>query len=153
MLPQLKLKNCLSIILGSAILAFGLYNIHSISGVTEGGRTGLTSLTAAFMFLACMFIAPVAAVIPAAATSSALIYVGILMLQGLKNVDFDDLDQVVPVFLMLLAMPISGSIGHGIGIAMISYTVIKVFSGRAKDVSVLTYIISLLFIIKFFAVV
>ena len=117
------------------------------------GRTGLTSLTAAFMFLACMFIAPVAAVIPAAATSSALIYVGILMLQGLKNVDFDDLDQVVPVFLMLLAMPISGSIGHGIGIAMITYTVIKVFSGRAKEVSVLTYVISLLFIIKFFAVV
>ena len=127
--------------------------IESASGVEAGGRTGLTSLTAAFMFLACMFIAPVAAVIPAAATSSALIYVGILMLQGLKNVDFDDLDQVVPVFLMLLAMPISGSIGHGIGIAMISYTVIKVFSGRAKDVSVLTYIISLLFIIKFFAVV
>ena len=127
--------------------------VESASGVTEGGRTGLTSLTAAFMFLACMFIAPVAAVIPAAATSSALIYVGILMLQGLKNVDFDDLDQVVPVFLMLLAMPISGSIGHGIGIAMISYTVIKVFSGRAKEVSILTYVISLLFIIKFFAVV
>ena len=127
--------------------------VESASGVEAGGRTGLTSLTAAFMFLACMFIAPVAAVIPAAATSSALIYVGILMLQGLKNVDCDDLDQVVPVFLMLLAMPISGSIGHGIGIAMISYTVIKVFSGRAKDVSVLTYVISLLFIIKFFAVV
>lgn len=127
--------------------------VESTSGVEAGGRTGLTSLTAAFMFLACMFIAPVAAVIPAAATSSALIYVGILMLQGLKNVDFDDLDQVVPVFLMLLAMPISGSIGHGIGIAMISYTVIKVFSGRAKEVSILTYVISLLFIIKFFAVV
>ena len=127
--------------------------VESASGVEAGGRTGLTSLTAAFMFLACMFIAPVAAVIPAAATSSALIYVGILMLQGLKNVDFNDLDQVVPVFLMLLAMPISGSIGHGIGIAMISYTVIKVFSGRAKEVSILTYVISLLFIIKFFAVV
>lgn len=110
-------------------------------------------LTAAFMFLACMFIAPVAAIIPAAATSSALIYVGILMLQGLKNVDFDDLDQVVPVFIMLLAMPISGSIGHGIGLAMISYTVIKVFSGRAKDVSALTYVIALLFLVKFFAVV
>ena len=127
--------------------------VESTSGVEAGGRTGLTSLTAAVMFLACMFIAPVAAVIPAAATSSALIYVGILMLQGLRNVDFDDLDQVVPVFLMLLAMPISGSIGHGIGIAMITYTVIKVFSGRAKEVSVLTYVISLLFIIKFFAVV
>ena len=93
------------------------------------------------------------AIIPAAATSSALIYVGILMLQGLKNVDFDDLDQVVPVFIMLLAMPISGSIGHGIGLAMISYTVIKVFSGKAKDVSALTYVITLLFLVKFFAVV
>ena len=127
--------------------------VESASGVEAGGRTGLTSLTAAFMFLACMFIAPVAAIIPAAATSSALIYVGILMLQGLKNVDFDDLDQVVPVFIMLLAMPISGSIGHGIGLAMISYTVIKVFSGRAKDVSALTYVIALLFLVKFFAVV
>ena len=89
----------------------------------------------------------------AAATSSALIYVGILMLGGLKRIDFDDLSQALPAALMLICMPISGSIGHGIGIAMISYTVIKVFSGRAKDVSVLTYVISLLFIIKFFAVV
>ena len=127
--------------------------VESASGVEAGGRTGLTALTAALMFLACMFIAPIAAIIPGAATSSALIYVGVLMLQGLKNVDFDDMDQVVPVFLMLLAMPISGSIGHGIGIAMISYTVIKVFSGKAKDVSVLTYVISLLFLVKFFVVV
>lgn len=127
--------------------------VESASGVEAGGRSCLTSLTAAVMFLACIFIAPIAAIIPKAATSSALIYVGILMLQGLKNVDFDDLDQIVPVFLMLLAMPVSGSIGHGIGIAMISYTVIKVFSGKAKDVSILTYVISLLFIVKFFAVV
>lgn len=63
------------------------------------------------------------------------------------------MDQVVPVFLMLLAMPISGSIGHGIGLAMIAYTVIKVFSGRAKEVSVLTYVIAALFLVKFFAVV
>ena len=126
--------------------------VESAAGISQGGRTGLTSLTAAFMFLACMFIAPVAAVIPAAATSSALIYVGILMLQGLKNVDFDDLDQVVPVFLMLLAMPISGSIGHGIGLGLISYTVIKIFTGKAKDVSALTYVISVLFLIKFFLV-
>lgn len=127
--------------------------IESASGVEAGGRTGLTAVVTGLLFLACIFIAPIAAIIPPAATSAALIYVGILMLQGLKNVDFDDLDQVVPVFLMLLAMPISGSIGHGIGIAMITYTVIKVFSGRAKEVSVLTYVISLLFIIKFFAVV
>ncbi|MDO4813283.1 MAG: NCS2 family permease [Eubacteriales bacterium] len=127
--------------------------VESASGVEAGGRTGLTALTAAFMFLACMFIAPIAAIIPAAATSAALIYVGILMLQGLQNIDFSDIDQIVPVFIMLLAMPVSGSIGHGIGLAMICYTVIKVFSGKAKEVSALTYVISALFIIKFFAVV
>ena len=127
--------------------------VESASGVEAGGRTGLTSLTAAFMFLACLFVSPVVAIIPAAATSSALIYVGVLMLQGLKNINFDDIDQIVPVFIMLLAIPISGSIGHGIGLAMISHMVIKVFSGRAKEVSALTYVISALFLVKFFAVV
>lgn len=127
--------------------------VESASGVEAGGRTGLTSLTAAFMFLVCLFISPVVAIIPAAATSSALIYVGILMLQGLKNINFDDIDQIVPVFIMLLAIPISGSIGHGIGLAMISHMVIKVFSGHAKEVSVLTYVIAALFLVKFFVVV
>ena len=127
--------------------------VESASGVEAGGRTGLTSLTAAFMFLACLFVSPVVTIIPAAATSSALIYVGVLMLQGLKNINFDDIDQIVPVFIMLLAIPISGSIGHGIGLAMISHMVIKVFSGHAKEVSVLTYVISALFLVKFFAVV
>ena len=125
--------------------------IESASGVEAGGRTGLTALTTGI--LACIFIAPIAAIIPAAATSAALIYVGILMLQGLKNVDFGDMDQMVPVALMLIGMPISGSIGHAIGLGMISYTVIKLFSGKGKEVSVLTYVISILFLIKFFAVV
>ena len=127
--------------------------IESASGVEAGGRTGLTALTTGILFLACIFIAPIAAIIPAAATSAALIYVGILMLQGLKNVDFGDMDQMVPVALMLIGMPISGSIGHAIGLGMISYTVIKLFSGKGKEVSVLTYVISILFLIKFFAVV
>ena len=127
--------------------------IESASGVEAGGRTGLTALTTGILFLACIFIAPIAAIIPAAATSAALIYVGVLMLQGLKNVDFGDMDQMVPVSLMLIGMPISGSIGHAIGLGMISYTVIKLFSGKGKEVSVLTYVISMLFLIKFFAVV
>lgn len=127
--------------------------VESASGVEAGGRTGLTALTTGVLFLACIFIAPVAAIIPAAATSSALIYVGVLMLMGLKNVNFDDMDQMVPVALMLVGMPISGSIGHAIGLGLISYTVIKVFSGKAKDVSVLTYVISALFLVKFFLVV
>lgn len=126
--------------------------VESAAGVEAGGRTGLTALTTGILFLACMFIAPIAAIIPAAATSSALIYVGILMLGGLKNIKFDDITQMVPAAIMLLAMPISGSIGHGIGLGLISYTVIKVFTGKAKEVSALTYIISLLFLIKFFVV-
>ena len=127
--------------------------VESASGVEAGGRTGLTALTTGVLFLACMFIAPIAAIIPAAATSAALIYVGVLMLMGLKNVDFSDMDQMLPVSLMLIGMPISGSIGHAIGLGLISYTVIKVFSGKAKDVSALTYVISALFLIKFFLVV
>lgn len=124
--------------------------VESASGVEAGGRTGLTALVTGILFLACMFIAPVAAIIPAAATSSALIYVGVLMLMGLKKIDFDDLDQMVSVSLMLIGMPISGSIGHAIGIGLISYTVMKVFGGKAKEVSALTYVISALFLVKFF---
>ncbi len=127
--------------------------VESASGVEAGGRTGLTALTTGVLFLACIFIAPIAAVIPPAATSAALIYVGVLMLMGLKNVDFDDMDQMVPVALMLIGMPVSGSIGHAIGLGLISFTIIKVFSGKAKDVSVLTYVISALFLVKFFLIV
>ena len=127
--------------------------VESAAGVEAGGRTGLTALTTGILFLACMFIAPIAAIIPPAATSAALIYVGVLMLQGLKNVDFSDMDQMVPVCIMLLAMPVTGSIGHGIGLGLISYTFIKLFSGKGKEVSVLTYVISALFLVKFFLVV
>ena len=127
--------------------------IESASGVEAGGRTGLTAVVTGLLFLACIFIAPIAAIIPAAATSAALIYVGILMLQGLKRVDFDDMDQMVPMALMLIGMPISGSIGHAIGLGLISYTIMKIFGGKAKEVSVLTYVISALFLVKFFLAV
>lgn len=124
--------------------------IESASGVEAGGRTGLTALTTAVMFIACIFIAPIAAIIPSPATSAALIYVGLLMMSGLKNIKFDDITQSVPVGLMLIAMPISSSIGHAIGIGLISYTVIKLFTGKAKDVSILTYVLSAIFLVKFF---
>ena len=127
--------------------------VESAAGVEAGGRTGLTALTTGVLFLACIFIAPIAAIIPPAATSAALIYVGVLMLQGLQKIDFNDMDQFVPVAIMLIGMPVSGSIGHAIGLGLISYTMIKIFSGKFKDVSVLTYVISALFLIKFFLVV
>ena len=127
--------------------------VESASGVEAGGRTGLTALTTGVLFLACIFIAPIAAIIPAAATSAALIYVGVLMLQGLQKVDFNDMDQMVPVALMLIGMPVSGSIGHAIGIGLIAYTIMKIFGGKVKEVSALTYIISALFLVKFFLAV
>ena len=143
-MPQMK-----EALLADTVTTF----VESASGVEAGGRTGLTAFTTGILFLACMFIAPIAAIIPAAATSSALIYVGILMISGLSKVDFTDIYQTVPAAIMLISMPISGSIGHGIGLALISYTIMKVFTGKAKDVSVLTYIISAIFLLKFFLVV
>ncbi len=148
-MPQMKealLADAVGTVVGSATGTSTVTTfVESASGVEAGGRTGI-------VFLACMFIAPIAAIIPAAATSSALIYVGVLMLTGLKNVHFDDLCETVPVALMLIAMPISGSIGHAIGIGLITYTIIKVFTGKAKDVSVLTYVLSAIFLLKFFLV-
>lgn len=124
--------------------------VESASGVEAGGRTGLSAVVTGVMFLLCMFIAPIAGIIPAAATSSALIYVGFLMLANLRNIDFTDSSQLIPAALMLIAMPISGSIGHGIGLALIAYSFIKICSGKAKEVSWLTYALSVLFIVKFF---
>jgi len=156
-MPQMKealLSDSIGTIVGactgtSTVTTF----VESASGVEAGGRTGLTAFTTGILFLACMFIAPIAAIIPAAATSAALIYVGVLMLSGLKNIAFDDMEQLVPVSLMLIGMPVSGSIGHAIGIGLISYTIIKVMCGKAKEVSVLTYVISALFLVKFFLAV
>ena len=155
-MPQMKqalLSDAVGTLVGSATGTSTVTTfIESASGVEAGGRTGLTALTTGVMFLACMFLAPIAGVIPPAATSAALIYVGVLMITGLKNIDFGDISQSVPVALMLIAMPVSGSIGHAIGIGLIAYTVIKLFTGKAKDVSVLTYVLSVIFLVKFFLV-
>ena len=124
--------------------------VESATGVEEGGRTGLTALTVALLFLSCIFLAPVVALIPAAATSAALIYVGVLMLSAVKGVDFNDVSQSVPITLMLLIMPLTGHIGDGIGVGLIAYSIIKTFTGKAKDVSALTWVLSVLFIIKLF---
>ncbi len=126
--------------------------IESASGVEAGGRTGLTALTTGVLFLLCVFLAPITAIIPSPATSAALIYVGILMLSGLKNLDFDDFSQLAPAAIMLIGMPITGSIGHALGLGLITYTVIKLCTGKAKEVSWLTIVISLIFLVKFFVV-
>lgn len=126
--------------------------IESSAGVEEGGRTGLTALTTGLLFFACMFIAPIAALIPAPATSSALVFVGILMMNSLKEVDYNDISQSIPVALCIIFMTITGAIGTGIGMALVSYTIIKFVNGKANDISAVTILLSLLFIAKFFII-
>ena len=155
-MPQMKqalLSDAIGTVVGSCTGTSTVTTfVESASGVEAGGRTGLTALTCGIIFLLCMFIAPIAAIIPAAATSAALIYVGILMLSGLKNINFDDFEHVVPVALMLIAMPISSSIGHAIGIGLIAFSVINVCTGKAEKRYILTYILAAIFLIKFFLV-
>ena len=124
--------------------------IESASGVEEGGRTGLTALVSGLLFLASMFIAPIAALIPAPATSAALVFVGVLMMGSLKEIDYNDYSQTIPVILALIFMIGTSGIGNGIGIGLIAYSVIKICTGKAKEVSALTVFLSILFIGKFF---
>ncbi len=126
--------------------------IESAAGVEEGGRTGLTSLVVGVLFLLSMFIAPIAALIPAPATSAALIFVGVLMMGSLKEVDYADVSVVLPVVLMLVFMMVSSSIGSGIGMGLISYSVLKICTGKFKEVSWLTIVLAILFVLKFFIV-
>ena len=123
--------------------------VESTSGVEAGGRTGLTALTTAVMFLACIFIAPIAAIIPGAATSAALIYVGVLMMKGFAKVDMSDLRSAVPAFLALIMMPLTYSISNGIGIGAIAYVLITLFTGKYKKNDIGITIIAALFVIKF----
>ena len=124
--------------------------VESAAGVKVGGKTGLTSVVTGLLFLACMFISPIAAIIPAPATSAALVYVGSLMINSLKEVDYSDASASVPVVIMLVAMTITGSIGSGIGLGLVTYSLIKICRGEWKDVSWLTMVLSVLFILKFF---
>lgn len=124
--------------------------IESASGVEAGARTGLASVVTGLLFLASMFISPIAALIPAPATSAALVYVGVLMMGSLKEVDYSDVSQTVPVVLLLIFMMGTSGIGNGIGIGLIAYTIIKVCTGKIKEVSPVTFILSALFVCKFF---
>lgn len=123
--------------------------VESSAGVAEGGRTGLTALTTAGLFFIAMFFAPIASLIPGAATAAALIYVGALMLSSVLKVDWDNAEAAVPAFLTIAFMAFSYSISNGIGIGVISYTLIKIFTGKIKEVNIATWIIDILFVAMF----
>lgn len=120
--------------------------VESSTGISEGARTGLSSLVVSVCFLASCVLAPVAGIIPSAATAPALIIVGILMLKAAARIDWGDFEVAMPCFLTIAMMPFGYSITDGIGFGFISWVVIKVFRGKFKEVPVLMYILSLLFV-------
>lgn len=123
--------------------------VSSASGICEGGRTGLTSLTAAFLFLLTLVLAPFVVLIPNVAVAPALIYVGFLMVSHVKEVDFTDPTEAFPAFLTVVMMPLTFSIANGISFGLISYIVIKLFTGRIKEVKLIAVIIALLFVLQY----
>lgn len=125
--------------------------VESASGVSEGGRTGLTSIVTGFLFLISIFFSPLFLAIPSFATAPALIVVGFYMLANVVKIDFDDMSEAIPAFLCIIAMPFTYSISEGISIGVISYVLINLFTGKFKEkkISVIMYILTVLFIMKY----
>ncbi len=126
--------------------------VESAAGVAAGGRTGLASLVTAACFFICLFLSPVAAIVPACATAPALIYVGVLMLKNFAKVDMSDIAQAVPAFLALIMMPLTYSISNGIAVGAIAYTLITLCTGKFKKKDMVVAVIAILFALRFFLV-
>jgi adenine/guanine/hypoxanthine permease len=126
--------------------------IESASGVQAGGRTGLTAVTVALLFLACLFIAPLAGSVPAYATAPALFFVACLMLRELTELDWDESTEVIPAAVTALAMPFTYSIANGLAFGFITYAVLKAATGRVKDVHWMVWLIAIVFLAKFILV-
>ena len=125
--------------------------VESASGVAEGGRTGLTALVAGLLFGLSLFLSPIFLAIPSFATAPALIIVGFMMLTSITKIDFSDYTEAIPCFIAIIAMPFMYSISEGIAMGVISYVVINLISGKAKDkkISVLMYVLAVLFVLKY----
>ena len=125
--------------------------VESASGVAEGGRTGLTSMVAAILFALSLLLSPIFLAIPSFATAPALIIVGFLMLTSVTKIDFDDMTEAIPCFIAIIAMPFMYSISEGISLGVISYVVINLITGKAKEkkISLLMYILAILFVLKY----
>ena len=123
--------------------------VECAAGVAAGGRTGLTSLVTSICFIICLFLSPVASIVPAAATAPALIFVGVLMLKNFAKVDMTDMRSAVPAFLTLVMMPLTYSIANGIGIGAIAYVLITLLTGKYTKKDIAVTVIALLFVGKF----
>lgn len=123
--------------------------VESAAGIGAGGRTGLTSLVTALLFLACIFLAPVAGIVPAAATAPALIVVGIMMMSSFKEIKWDDLNEAIPAFFAGVFMALCYSISYGIATGFIFYCIVKLCKGQLKEVHPILLVSTVLFIINF----
>ncbi|MBR2676404.1 MAG: NCS2 family permease [Solobacterium sp.] len=132
----------------SAVTTF----VESSSGISEGGRTGLTSVTTGILFLLALFFSPLFLTIPSFATAPALIVVGFLMMQQVTKIDWNDLTEAIPCFCCITMMGFAYSISDGIAFGIISYTILKLLTGKYKDLNVLLYILSILFVLKYFLI-
>ncbi|WP_299526848.1 NCS2 family permease [uncultured Lutibacter sp.] len=124
--------------------------VESAAGVAEGGKTGMTALTVAGMFALALFFAPVFMIIPAAATAPALIIVGLFMISPIMKIDLDDFTESIPAFFTIIMMPLTYSIAEGIVFGMLSYVLLKLLTGKYKEIKPIMVIIAILFIIKFY---
>ncbi len=152
-LPRLKkalLADSSAIVVGAALgTSSTLAYVESAAGAAVGGRTGLTAVTVSILFLACLWLSPLAASVPPFATAPALIYVAILMARGFLEIDWEDMTEAAPAFITAIAMPFTYSIANGIALGFITYTTVKLLSGRFKDVTPTVFIVSVLWVVKF----
>lgn len=123
--------------------------VESASGVAEGGRTGLTAVSTGMMFALALFFSPVFASITSAVTCSALVLVGLFMIEPIKEIELNEYTEAIPAFLTIIMMPLSYSISDGIVFGVVSYIVLKIFAGKAKDISFTTIIVGAIFLLKF----
>ena len=123
--------------------------VESSAGIAAGGRTGMTSLVTAALFLGAIIFAPVVSIVPAAATAPALIFVGVLMLSNIKDVDFSDMTNGLPAFCTVVFMPFTYSIANGIAMGLITYCLLKILARRPKEVEVLTGLIAVVFVFRY----
>lgn len=123
--------------------------VESSAGVEAGGRTGLTAVVVGFLFLIAIFFSPLAAIVPAYATSGALLYVAILMLSGMEKLDWSDLSELLPALIIIIMIPLTFSIANGIALGFIAYVVMKLFSGDAKNISSGAWFLAIIFLAKF----
>ena len=123
--------------------------VESAAGVAEGGRTGLTAVVTAIMFALALFFSPVFASITSAVTCATLILVGLFMIEPIREINLQDYTESIPAFLTIIMMPFTCSISDGIIFGIISYIILKIFTGKIKEISVTTVIIGVIFLLKF----